>query len=680
MQELVPDEAVAQPEEWAADGVPPEEPTPIEDAGTQVESSLDPDSPMADLPGMTVDWPDTLDLPAVERIDPVADTVEFEAPELPDTNLADGLVEERLSDQLVLAFPADESAFPLREEFIDRYKALSTIEEYGSEDANIAQLAARAKQDTELLDQILRNYGYYDSQVQRTVSAPTSGGDTRPQVRFDIVPGPRFAFGTIDLGDLSTAPDADYLRTAFEIESGDPMSNDKIVAEQFDLDTALGEAGYPFAEIDAPSLLVDHDTTTGDLTLPVRPKGKYLFGSVTSSNPDFLSGSHLADIARFEPGEVYQRSLQMDLRRAITATGLVSSVTVTPREVTPPQGDQPGTVDLDVSLRKARLRTVAGAIGYGTEEGIRLEASWEHRNLFPPEGSLRVRGIAGTQEQLLGVTFRKNNFGGRDRVLNIDAFGSTLNNPAFDANTASLVATFGKTSNLLFQKPLSWSVGLELVATDERPADSNQPRQTYLIAALPLYAQIDSSDDLLDPTRGFRLAGKLSPEVSRTNGMESFYLRGRVDGSYYRSVNDRLVLAGRVAYGAIVGAGLNDVAPSRRYYAGGGGSVRGYGYRTIGPRDANGDPTGGRSVVEAAIEARIQTGFLGGAVSVVPFIDAGSVSTSATPTFENIKVGAGVGLRYNTGFGPIRFDVGVPLNPDPDDSPVAVYVSLGQAF
>ncbi|WP_251567017.1 autotransporter assembly complex family protein [Erythrobacter sp. 3-20A1M] len=637
---------------------------------------------MAELPDMGIEWPDTLELPPLERLEPDEDAAQFAAPELEGEDLAAGLVEERLSDQLVLAFPADETAFPLRQEFIERYKALSTIEEYGSKDANIAQLAARAKKDTELLDQILRNYGYYDSQVQRTVSTvPAADGEaTRPQVRFDIVPGPRYRFGSIDLGQLASAPDGDYLRSAFEIQSGDPLSNDAIVDEQFDLDTALGEAGYAFAEIDSPSLLIDHEETIGDLSMAVRPMGKYRFGAVTSSEPEFLSGRHLADIARFDPGDIYQRSLQLDLRRAITATGLVSSVTVTPREVEAPSGNEPGVVDLDVSLRKARLRTIAGAIGYGSEDGIRLEASWEHRNLFPPEGALRVRGIAGTQEQLFGVTFRKNNFGERDRILNIDAYASTLNNPAFDANTVSLVGTLGKVSNLLFQKPFSWSAGLELVATDERPADSSQPRQTYLIAALPLYAQIDTSDDLLDPEHGFRVALKLSPEVSRTNGAESFYLRGRLDTSYYYSVNDRIVVAGRTAYGSIVGADLFDIAPSRRYYAGGGGSVRGYGYRTIGPRDAEGDPTGGRSVVEGAIEARIRTGLFGGAVSVVPFIDAGSVSTSTVPDFDSVKIGAGVGVRYATGFGPIRLDVGVPINPGPDDSPVAVYVSLGQAF
>ena len=646
--------------------------------------ALEADSPMAELPDLTVEWPDRIELPEIEPVQPDED-VEFAELDdgfeaTPDAELLE------VDDFVVIAVPADVRKFPLKTEFIERFEALSTIEELGGDAESVAQLAARARADQELLGDLLRAYGYYDGQVIRTVGGIRPGeerADNRPRVRFDIVPGARYRFGAIDLGELDSAIDAATLRGAFEIQPGDFLSNYKIIEEQFDLDRALGETGYPFAAIDAPELLIDHARSEGDLTMPVRPNGKYAFGEVVSSLPDFLSGRHLARIARFEPGDTYQRSLEQDLRRAITATGLVSSVTITPREVTPPSGEEPGVVAMDVELTKAELRTIAGAVGYGSEEGFRVQATWEHRNLFPPEGSLKVRGIVGTQEQLLGVTFRKNNFTGRDKILTVDAFASTIDSDAFDANTVSVVGTFERTSTLLFQKPLSWSVGLEAVATDERPASIGgmpQPRQTYFVGAIPLYAMIDSTDDLLDPTEGFRVGARLSPELSRTQGVQSFYLRSQVDASYYQEISEGNVVAGRVRLASIPGTDLANIAPSRRLYAGGGGSVRGYGFQQIGPRDALGDPTGGRSLVEVSLEARIRTGFFDGALSVVPFVDAGSVGRGATPDFDTIRFGAGVGVRYHTGFGPIRVDVGTPLNPGPGDSPIAVYVSLGQAF
>ncbi|WP_240310946.1 BamA/TamA family outer membrane protein [Altererythrobacter sp. ZODW24] len=683
LEDLIPDSAVENPEDWAGDGVS----GAAQDA-EDVGPVLEPDTPLAELPELTVPWPEDVDLPQLAPLEP-QDDIEFAAIEDENTPqpVLVGAELMQVSNDLVLAFPDDSDRFPEQTEFLSRFEALSTIEELsGDDDDNLALLRARAREDEALLRRLLRVYGYYDSQVIRTVGgsvpedSPAASG---PGVRFDILPGAQYRFGAIDLGNLAAAPDFDDLRATFEIQSGDPLLSDMIVAERYDLDTKLGETGYPFAKIDEPGLLIDHQRSEGDLTMPVEPGGKFVFGEVISQDPKFLSGEHLTTIARFETGDIYQRSLEFDLRRAITATGLVSAVTLTPREVSPPTGGEPGVVNLEAEMTRAPLRTIAGAIGYGSEEGIRLEASWEHRNFFPPEGSLKIRGIAGTQEQLAGLTFRRNNFGGRDRILNADLYASTVDSDAFDARTVAAIVSYERVSTLLFQKPLSWSIGAEAIASGERPPAINgvkQPRDTYLVFALPGSALIDTSDSLLDPTEGFRLGGRLSPEVSRNEGTQSFYVRSQVDASYYKSVGGSSVLAGRVRLATIPGTDLENIAPSRRLYAGGGGSVRGYGYQAIGPTNTDGEPIGGRSLIELSAEARIRTGLLDGAVSIVPFLDAGSVSRGTTPDFDSIKIGAGVGVRYHTAFGPIRVDVGVPLNPGPDDSPVAVYVALGQAF
>ncbi|MBW8785814.1 MAG: BamA/TamA family outer membrane protein, partial [Novosphingobium sp.] len=314
--------------------------------------------------------------------------------------------------------------------------------------------------------------------------------------------------------------------------------------------------------------------------------------------------------------------------------------------------------------------------------GFRLEGSWEHRNFFPPEGMLRLRAVAGTKEQLVGVTVRKNNFHGRDRVLTFDLYADTVQRTAYTARTVSFTATFERLTTLIFQKPWTWGVGIELVATDEAEgvlSGLHTQKQPYYIAALPLHAAYDGSDDLLDPTRGFRAALRVSPEVSTLNGHHSAYARVQLDVSAYQPLGG-VVLAERTRLGSIPGTAIENIAPSRRFYAGGGGSVRGYGYDLIGPKDVLGQPTGGRSVTEFSLEARVHTGMLGGALSVVPFLDAGTVNESITPSLKGMRFGTGIGLRYKTGFGPIRVDVGTPLNPRKGDSRIAVYVSLGQAF
>jgi len=674
LEDLIPDEAVDNPEEWAAQGVPA-----ADEADANAQAPLDVDAPLAEMPMVTVPWPEDIDLPQLAPLEPAEEEIEFVQfdDEVPRA-VTDS--EERLSDELLLAFPSDRTLFPERDEFLDRFESLSTVDNYDDE-GNIAQLAVQARADEELLNRLLRVYGYFDAQVARTVGG---NDDDEASVRFDIIPGTRYTYGEIDLGNLAAADNQfSALRRSFDIESGDPINLDGIEAERADLDTALGESGFPFASIDAPSLLVDHARDEGDLSMPVEPGGRYRLGTVISSDPEFLSSRHLTRIARWDEGDIYRRSDEMDLRRAMLATGLLGAVELTPVVRQEPTESELGIVDMQADLTQAPLRTLAGSIGYGTEEGIRLEASWEHRNLFPPEGSLRVRGIAGTQEQLLGVTFRKNNFYGRDRILSVDAFATTIDTDAYDAETVSLVASYERTSTLLFQKPISWGVGFELVYTNEAETKVKGDESAdieYLIGALPSFIQYDTSDSLLDPTEGFRARVSVSPEVSRVFESNSTYLKTQFDLSAYQQVSDNIVLAGRTRIGSIIGADLASIAPSRRLYAGGGGSVRGYGYQAIGPTNAVGTPNGGRSLVEASVEARVRTGFMDGAVSVVPFVDAGTVSRSTTPTFDDIRFGAGVGLRYDTGFGPLRVDVAVPLNRREGDSWVAVYVGLGQAF
>lgn len=674
LDELIPDAAVENPEEWAAQGVPPRD-----EANADAQVPLDADAPLAEMPMVIIPWPEEIDLPQLAPLEPADETIEFAQFEDAITRvIAD--TEERISDDLVLAFPSDESLFPERKEFLSRFESLSTVNDYDDE-GNIARLAVQAREDEELLQTLLRAYGYFDGQVIRSLGAEEA---EQAAVRFDILPGERYRFGAIDLGNLQAARDQfPALRRSFDIESGDPISLYSIEEEQFDLDVALGESGFPFAVIDAPSLLVDHARSEGDLSMPVEPGGRYRLGSVISSDPDFLSSRHLGRIARWNGGDIYRRSDEMDLRRAMLATGLLGSVELTPVVVQEPSKGEPGVVDIEADMTPAPLRTLAGSVGYGTEEGFRLEGSWEHRNLFPPEGMLRVRGIAGTQEQLLGVTFRKNNFYGRDRILTVDAFATTIDTDAYDAETISLVAGYERTSTLLFQKPFTWGTGLELVYTNEaetKVKGAKSPDIEYLIAALPSHIQFDTSDSLLDPTEGFRIRAAVSPEISRVFESNSTYLSVQFDLAKYQRVTDNVVLAGRARIASIIGADLASIAPSRRLYAGGGGSVRGYGYQSIGPTNALGTPNGGRSLIELSAEARIRTGFMDGAVSVVPFVDAGTVSRGNTPAFDNIRVGAGVGFRYDTGFGPLRVDVAFPLTPREDDSWVAVYVGLGQAF
>ncbi|MEY4721279.1 MAG: hypothetical protein RIQ46_1004 [Pseudomonadota bacterium] len=652
---------------------PPEAPPALEDQ---------PATPLADE-GFTLAWPEAEPAlaEAAEPLEPEADLAEAAAA-LPSEAERPAGEERRLSSRVTLVWSGAEADFPERKAFEARFEQLSSIEQFaGQGDGGAAQVAVRARTDTVLLQRLLRNYGFYDAEVTQRI-APDGAGDGG--TAFLIAPGVRYRFGAIALGELAaTGADSIALRGALGLAGGDPVSADAIVAGRQRLDAALGEAGYAFAKVGDPQLTVDHRREQADLDLPVTPGGKYVFGPVTSARPRFLSSRHLQDIARFGPGDPWKDSEVDDLRRAILATGLVASVAVTPRETRPPAEGQPGEVALDIAMEKARLRTIAGALGYDSGDGPRAEVSWEHRNLFPPEGMLRLRGVAGTREQLVGATFRRNNFKGRDQILTADLYANTVQRDAYGTRTVAFAGSFEKVTTLLFQKPWTWSAGVELVASSEREGRLKgviTPRQTYLTVALPLRAAFDGSDDLLDPSRGVRAALRISPEVSQRGGNGVTYARIQADASLYQPAGKRVVMAARVRLGSMPGAALADIAPSRRFYAGGGGSVRGFGYQQIGPRDMVGDPSGGRSLAEFSLEARVKTGLLGGALALVPFLDAGAVDEGVTPRLRDVRYGAGLGFRYQTGFGPIRVDVGTPLDRRRGEGRIGVYVALGQAF
>ncbi|MEP2987685.1 MAG: BamA/TamA family outer membrane protein [Parasphingorhabdus sp.] len=564
--------------------------------------------------------------------------------------------------------------------FYDRFDILSALEQYKGDDANFAQIKRRADTDRELVERLLRIEGYYDAVVGIRFSAQADTTDPNDVTAIiNAITGPQYKIGNVSLPGIDKAQpeDAESLRTAFEVNIGDVINSDQIVLGRAQLNTAMAESGYAFARTEDPELIVDHAERNGDLTQPVVPGGRYDFGSIQLASDKLFDANHIQQIARFEEGDLFKASDVDDLRRALIATGLVSTVTLDPV-----RSEDPEKVDLAVNLTPAPLRTIAGEVGYGTGEGLRTEVSWEHRNFFPPEGLIRLSAVAGTQEQSGGVTYRRNNFRRRDNILNGRVALSNVDRPAFAARTFSVSANIERQSNLIYQKRWSWSAGIELLASDERDVvglAGRTNRQTFFIGALPATVLYDASDDLLDPKKGFRIGARISPEVSLQDG-SFFYGRGQIDASAYIPATDNVTLASRVRLGSIIGAGNNRIAPSRRLYAGGGGSVRGYGFQRIGPRDASNDPIGGRSLVEFSLEARVKTGFLGGNLGLVPFIDAGNVYTDPLPQFSGLRYGAGLGFRYYSDFGPIRIDLGTPINRQTGDSRIAVYVSLGQAF
>jgi translocation and assembly module TamA len=344
-----------------------------------------------------------------------------------------------------------------------------------------------------------------------------------------------------------------------------------------------------------------------------------------------------------------------------------------------------GLLPITVAVQEQKLRRFGLGGSYSTLDGAGFEAFWLHRNLFGRAERLRFDArISGIGDQsydpqdysyLLGVSFTKPGVYTPDTDFISSLIGERK---VLDAYTqTSLTADAGFTHT--FSDELTGKITASV--SKSRFDDDFFGERDFLTAGLVGTLTYDSRDSKVDPSRGHFLEGLISPfyEFEYGNFATKFTAEGR---TYYSlDADNKYILAGRLKLGSIVGAEVAELPPDQLFFAGGGGSIRGYAYRNVGvnvSRDGEDYVIGGRSLIESSVEARIR---MTETIGVVGFVDAGYVGEESFPDFaESLRVGVGAGLRYNTGLGPIRLDFAVPLDPTDDDPDFAFYVGIGQAF
>jgi translocation and assembly module TamA len=558
-----------------------------------------------------------------------------------------------------------------------QFNSASALKKGDGKAANSAMVAARLTEDSQLMQTVLASEGWYSPQVRTRMDPSSDQADPGLIAVIQVNPGKRYVFSDIQVKADPTVPSG-LIADNFPLKVGEPIVAERVQGAEARVAVALPENGYPFAEVGQRDILLDQDAGDGVYTLPVTvgPRGR--FGGFTTDGDTAFDADHIQVLARFKRGELYDSRKVDDLRKALVATSLFSTVAVEPQKTGEQVGDGTEYVTLHVKQDAGPPRTIAGSLGYAAGEGITAQATWTHRNMFPPEGALIAHAIAGTRQQGAGVTFRRSNAGKRDRTFELVAEAFHNDYDAYSAYTGRIAARIARDSTPIWQKRYTYAFGVEMLGTAETDYDAasgGRKRRTYYVAGLNGQVGFDTSDDLLNPTKGYRLTTLVQPEATVRGGFDP-YVRARLDASTYYPFSDSFVLAARMRLGTIQGAGLFDIAPSRRLYAGGGGSVRGFAYQALGEQAPDGNPVGGRSLNEASVEARYRFGNYG----VVAFVDAGQAYRETMPQFNDLRYGVGIGGRFYTNFGPMRLDVATPINRRPGESRFNLYVSIGQAF
>lgn len=491
-------------------------------------------------------------------------------------------------------------------------------------------------------------------------------------VTVTVTPGPAFTVGSVKFeGDAAGFNPDDYglpagarADSTLIIKAGEKVVND------------LREQGRPLAKLTERSAVANHANSTVDVVIgasggPIAPVGDVSVSGTKTVDPAFVR-----DYSRLNEGRPYSPE---DIRKAserLRQLGVFSSVTIKEANALSPDGSIP--MKIEVSEGKHKYFGFGAQVS--TTDGLGLSGYWGHRNLFGRAESLRIEGSVdrigetkelGKLDYSVGILFAKPGAFGPASTFTASVKANIQDPDAYRAKilTGAAGATFelSPTDTVSGGGELSW-------ANIDDAFGSN----SYLTAAIPLEYVRDTRNDKLNATEGYRAMINAKPSYEIKG--QTFFSSFEASASGYHALGDekRFVLAGKIGAGVLVGGGgLEDIPANRRFYLGGGGSVRGYSYQEIGPRNSENRETGGRSYVNASLEARIA---ITDTIGVVPFIDAGTVSAKTTPDFSDIRAGAGIGLRYATPFGPIRLDFAVPLNKYPGGTKYGIYAGIGQSF
>ena len=550
----------------------------------------------------------------------------------------------------------------------------------------LAPLRSATNRDATSIHKALVSKGYYAATVAPNIVR--TGLDV--DVTFEITPGPKFEITeyVIEYTDERAA----NRPRSFDDIGRDPHGSpdgERLKSLETRLITHLWNNGYPGARRVKQEVRANFSTGTAVAVYqiesgPLAHYGDIRVNGLEKTDPDFVR-------AHFNPSGdgIYRRKEVDSFRTSLAATSLFREISIQPAE---PEAD--GRTDLVVDITERKHRTIGAGLSFSTDVGAGATASWENRNLFGHGELLSTELKFSAPEQQFELVFDKP----LPRLPGSWTSSLLLENETTDAFEAQTFTIGTGIQKLFLDRKLETGVGIRYTYSDitdySDPDFPDGVDETAQTVSFPLAAAYNNENDPLNPTSGFRVRAEVTPYFGDLQ-----FNRAELSGAtrYGFGQNKRFLIAGRARMGASIGASGTDLPATERFYAGGGGSVRGYAFQEAGPIDEQtGNPTGGASVAEVNLETRYK---VREKIQIALFADAGSVFESETPDFSgDLLVGAGLGVRYLTPIGPVRIDIATPLNKreimaevENDmgvleeqtvfrDDPIQVYIALGQPF
>jgi len=523
------------------------------------------------------------------------------------------------------------------------------------------------------LEKLLRAEGYYDATVRESVLGT--------EIVYQVVPGPQYLIKSLDI-EMPTGLRAGFPGLAISV--GDPLQADEVL-EGIQKITKYLNNNACLLNVDVTyQTTVIHQEAAARLEYRVAPSPEVMVGDVQILGATSIEEDYLRSKLNINPGDCFSRSKLDAAQLRLLRTNLISNVT---HHVSEPYN---GLVDITFIVQERKHRTITFGVGYTSDEGPGVSAGWEHRNIFHRGEKLEVGSKVNKVKQTLESKLTIPRFF-RDRQRFTASVA--LTGEDVDSYRSKALTLKGLVSRKLSKhRTISAGAELKFSRVDEKvegAVEDGDPDENYHLLAFPLGFKLNTTDKPLDAHRGATTALEIKPYLDLNNNSTSF-VKNTLQLTAYKTAKSaryKPTLALRVKAGAITGADNLELPADERFYAGGGGSVRGYGYQELGPRiveineegkETLSDSIGGRGLSEISIEGRFRFNDTWGGVL---FLDGGNAYENPSPNFSDLFWGAGFGVRYITSFAPIRFDLAFPLDRrDGVDDRYQVYISLGQAF
>ncbi len=542
-------------------------------------------------------------------------------------------------------------------------------------------ILAAARGDYARILGVLYDNGYFSAVIDITLDgveaatvAPLDAPKVIHKVVVDVQPGQRFRYSRAAIGPVAPGTELPSEYHSGAIARTSDMKGAATAAVK-----GWRQVGHAKADVARTEIIADHATNKIDSQIQMAPGPELRFGQLTIRGEKRMDPRRLRKIAGFPEGQKFDPEKLEDVRKRLRRSGVFSAITLTEADYISPGN----TLDVDLLVVEQKLRRLGAGFEYSNTDGLALTAYWINRNLF--RGGERLRVDAGVSD-IGGDTGRDYNLGLRiDRPATITAdttgyvLAEVVSQQEEDYDLKS--GTFGLGFTWLPSDQLTADVALQYRALR---VDDDSGQTDFRLIALPASVTWDKRDDQNDAKRGYWLSGGMIPFVGlqdETGSGAQLTAEGRVYYSF--GTDDKFTLAGRARLGTVAGPDIQETPRDYLFWSGGGGTVRGHSYESLGVEVIQGPEgpvrTGGMSIVTLTAETRIQ---VREKIGLAVFADAGRVwEDSAWSGASGWQAGAGAGIRYRTPIGPLRLDLAAPVGGgDSDDSGVQVYIGLGQAF